>query len=170
MANIYDVEQSELVNKAAEELKKIPEIKAPEWAEYVKTSTNREKAPLQRDWWYKRSASILRLIYRQGPIGVSKLRTKYGGKKNRGARPEIFFKASGNIIRKVLQQLEKAGFVKQAQIKTHKGRIITPKGRTFLDKIAGTIYNIAPVTVAKKEAKQPDKKADEQKKPEAMTE
>ncbi|HIP62762.1 MAG TPA: 30S ribosomal protein S19e, partial [Archaeoglobus profundus] len=38
-------------------------------------------------------------------------------------------------IRKALQQLEKAGFVK----KTPEGRVVTPKGRSFLDKIATEI-------------------------------
>lgn len=133
---IYNKQANELIDKASEELKKFPEIKAPEWAKYCKTGVSRERPPEDKDWWYKRVASVLRKLYiSQGPIGVSKLRKKYGGRKNRGHKPDRFYKGSGNITRKALQQLEKAGFAVQKQIGVHKGRIITGKGKSFLDKI-----------------------------------
>jgi small subunit ribosomal protein S19e len=50
------------------------------------------------------------------------LKRKYGGKKNRGHKPEKRFDGSGNIIRKILQQLEKAGLIEQKAIRVHKGR------------------------------------------------
>ncbi|HLG23816.1 MAG TPA: 30S ribosomal protein S19e [Candidatus Nanoarchaeia archaeon] len=136
MATIYDVESQQLIEKTAEELKKIPEIKAPEWAAFVKTGMHKTRAPLKEDWWYMRAASVLRTVYRLGPIGTEKLRTKYGGKKNRGVRKEHTYKGSGSILRKSLQQLEKAGFVKFVEKGVHKGRIVTPKGKSFIDKIA----------------------------------
>lgn len=141
---MYDVEPQELITKAAEELKKIPEIKPPEWAPFVKTGMHKERPPVKNDWWYVRTASILRAVYRLGPVGVSKLRTKYGGKKNRGVKKEHFFKGSGNILRKSLQQLEKAGLVKFAEKGVHKGRVITPKGKSFLDRVAIQIHGLAP--------------------------
>ncbi len=142
MTTMYDIKAQELVLKAAQELKKIPEIKPPEWASFTKTGMHKQRPPANDDWWYMRSASVLRTIYRMGPIGVSKLRTKYGGKKNRGVKKEHFYKGSGNILRKSLQQLEKAGFVKFAEKGIHKGRMITPKGRAFLDKIASNIKKV----------------------------
>ena len=144
MPTMYDVNAQELILKAAEELKKVPEIKAPDWAPFVRTGMHKQRPPVNSDWWYIRTASVLRTIYRLGPIGVSKLRTKYGGKKNRGVKKEHFFKGSGNILRKILQQLEKAGFVKFAEKGVHKGRIITPKGISFLDKTANQIYGMKP--------------------------
>ena len=144
MTTMYDVDSQELITKAAEELKKIPEIKPPEWAPFVKTGMHKERPPADSDWWYTRTASVLRTVYRLGPIGTSKLRTKYGGKMNRGVKKAHFFKGSGNILRKALQQLEKAGFVKFAEKGVHKGRVITPKGRSFLDKIATQIQGIKP--------------------------
>ena len=153
MTTMYDVEAQELVSKAAEELKKVPEIKAPVWATFVKTGMHKERAPVDKDWWYQRTASVLRAVYRLGPVGVSKLRTKYGGKKNRGVKKEHFFKGSGNILRKSLQQLEKAGFVKFADKGIHKGRIITPKGKAFLDKIAARIQTQKPKQEIKVEEK-----------------
>ena len=136
---MYDIDSQDLILKAAEELKKIPEIKPPEWAPFVKTGMHKERPPVNNDWWYVRVASVLRTVYRLGPVGVSKLRTKYGGKKNRGVKKEHFFKGSGNILRKSLQQLEKAGLVKFTEKGVHKGRVVTPKGKSFLDKIATQI-------------------------------
>ncbi|MFQ6056450.1 MAG: 40S ribosomal protein S19, partial [Methanosarcinales archaeon] len=81
---------------------------------------------------YIRAASTLRRIYLGGPVGIEKLRSYYGGRKKRGHKPAHFKKASGNIIRKILQQLEKAGFVEKAA----RGRKITNKGQKFLDRIA----------------------------------
>ena len=113
MGTIYNSDPSELIEKTAEELKKVESIKPPVWAPFVKTGVHKERPPVKSDWWYMRAASILRQIYRFGPIGVSKLRVKYGGKKNRGYKPEHFYKGSGNIIRKIIQQLEKEDFVKK---------------------------------------------------------
>ncbi len=131
---VYDVDPSALINKLAEELKKIKEISPPEWAIFVKTGNFKDRPPAEKDWWYKRAASMLRKIYILGPIGVSKLRTKYGGRKNRGYKPERYVKGSGNIIRKILQQLEKSDLIKQIVKKKHKGRILTPKGMSLIDK------------------------------------
>jgi len=153
MPTMYDVDSQELIIKTAEELKKIPEIKAPAWATFAKTGMHKQRPPVNSDWWYLRTASVLRAVYRLGPVGVSKLRTKYGGKKNRGTKKEHFFKGSGNILRKSLQQLEKAGFVKFIEKGNHKGRIITPKGKSFLDKIAGQIQGARPKQEIKQEAK-----------------
>ena len=156
MSNIYDIDQSELVEKAAEELKKIKEIEPPAWAAYVKTGMHKERPPIKQDWWYTRAAAILRYIYRVKLIGVSKLRTRYGGKKNKGHKPSHFYKGSGNIIRKILQQLEKAGFLKKTEKDVHKGREITPKGKSFLDKIA--------TQIAGPRAKKPQQQVKEEKK------
>jgi len=134
--SVYNIEINKLIEKTAEELKKIDVIKAPEWSKFVKTGHYKERPPENPDWWYFRSASVLNKIYKYGPIGVNKLRTQYGGKKNRGHKPERFYKGSGNIIRKVLQQLEKASLVVQTEKGVRKGRIVTPKGRSFLDKLS----------------------------------
>jgi len=142
MPTVYNADPSELIEKASEELKKFEAIKPPEWAAFVKTGMHKERPPVKNDWWYARAASILRKIYRLGPIGVSKLRVNYGGKKNRGYKTEHFYKGSGNILRKIMQQLEKEGFVKIDLKSKHKGRLITAKGKKFLDDIAGKISNV----------------------------
>ncbi|ADC64225.1 Ribosomal protein S19e [Ferroglobus placidus DSM 10642] len=135
MATVYDVPPDKLIARVAEELKKMEEFTPPEWAKYVKTGVHKERAPEQEDWWYTRVAAIFRKVYTDGPVGIERLRTFYGGRKRRGVKPPKFRKGSGSIIRKALQQLEKAGFVQR----TKEGRIVTPKGRSFLDKIAAEI-------------------------------
>ncbi|MEM4182104.1 MAG: 30S ribosomal protein S19e [Candidatus Pacearchaeota archaeon] len=118
----------------AEALKKIPEFQQPEWSFYVKTSCSKQRPPENDDFWYRRAASILRHLYIKGVIGVQKLRKIYGSKKKRGVRPDKFKKASGKIIRTILQQAEKAGFVEKVN-KFQYGRRLTKKGRDFLDSI-----------------------------------
>lgn len=103
-------------------------IAQPEWAEFVRTGVSKERLPDSKDWWYERAASVLYKVDRLGPIGTNKLRSHYGGRKNRGVKPDKFKKGSGNIVRKILQQLEAAGFVKQAEVQGHKGRILTKQG------------------------------------------
>lgn len=127
-----DVAVNDLIDSVAEELKSYKELTPPEWAAYVKTGMSKERVPSRKDWWYVRAAAILRSTEMQGPLGVSKLRTKFGGIKNRGYAPERFYKGSGNIIRTIMQQLEKAGLVKQETKGVHKGRIITSKGVSVL--------------------------------------
>jgi|TARA_B100001964_G_C13947893_1_gene471961 small subunit ribosomal protein S19e len=159
MGNIYNADPSELIEKAGEELKKVESIKAPDWAVFVKTGMHKERPPANHDWWYVRAASILRKMYVSGPVGVSKLRTKYGGMKNRGVKPGSFYKGSGSIIRKIIQQLEKEDFVKKDLKSIHKGRLITAKGKKFLDEIAAKISKVTveKAPEAKKEVKAEEK-------------
>lgn len=131
----YDVPPSALIKKVAEKLREVPHIKAPEWAKFVKTGVHKERLPLQSDWWYLRVASVLYQVYMRGPIGLGHLRKIYGGRKDRGSRPEKKAVAAGKIIRTALKQLEEAGFL----IKTVKGRKISSKGQSFLNKIATEI-------------------------------
>jgi len=135
VATVYDVPPDMLIQRVAEKLKEMEEIKPPEWAVYVKTGVHKERSPEQDDWWYVRAAAILRKVYINQPVGIERLRTAYGGRKNRGVKPEKFRKGSGSIVRKALQQLEKAGLVK----KTDKGRVVTPQGKALLDKTAAEI-------------------------------
>ncbi len=131
-----NVAPDELIMEAAKKLEKVEELKPPEWAKFVKTGVCKERPPTQKNWWYIRTASILRKLSLGKPIGVSRLRRVYGSRKRRGHKPEHKYPASGAIIRKILQQLERAGFVRTEE---RKGRVITPKGRSFLKEIAKSI-------------------------------
>lgn len=140
MPTMYDVPVNQLIEEMAISLKEIKEIQPPSWASFVKTGMHKERAPARDDWWHIRCAAVLRKVRTLECVGVEKLRTKFGGRKNRGHQPEHFFKGSGNIIRKSLQQLEAAGLIKKGQKGTHKGRVITPKGVALIDQAAVKVY------------------------------
>jgi len=136
MVSVKDVPPDVFLRKLKEYIKKnIPEVKPPEWAFYVKTGVAKERPPDDPDWWYMRAASLLRKLYLCGPIGVERLRSFYGGRKDRGVRPEHHANGGGSNIRKILQQLEAAGLVE----KVDKGRILTREGRSLLDKLAAEV-------------------------------
>ncbi len=130
MVSIQDVETRKLIELAAEELK--AKMQIPEWAKYVKTGVSRERPPENKDWWYIRGASIMRRLYLDGPVGVSRLRSYYGGLHRRGHKPAHFARGSGKIIRVLLIDLEKAGFI----TKDKKGRILTKEGIKFINSAA----------------------------------
>lgn len=71
-----------------------------------------------------------------GPVGVQRLRSEYGGRIDRGVRPEHARKGGGANIRKALQQLEAAGLVKPLG---NKGRVVTNEGRRLLDRVSTEI-------------------------------
>ena len=138
--SVYEINAQEYNLRLAEALKTIPEFKEPEWARFVKSGPAKERPVDDENFWYKRAASILRNIYKTGSVGVQRLRTKYGSKKNRGFKPEAFAKGSGKIIRTILQQADKAGFTEIQKpirgVKSKKpGRILTDKGKKFLEEI-----------------------------------
>jgi len=136
MVSALEAPAGELIKKLAEKLKSDSVIKAPAWIGYAKSGPHAERKPQEKDFWYVRSASILRKLYIEKNVGVGKLRTWYGRGKSRGSRPEHHVDAGGSIIRKALQQLESAGYVKKEKI----GRTLTPKGRSFVDKSVMEFY------------------------------
>jgi small subunit ribosomal protein S19e len=140
MTTPFDIEPNSFIARLAEKLKENDNIKPPEWAGYVKTGSHKEKLPVQKDWWYIRAAAVLRKLYVKGPLGVEKLRAEYGGAKRRGCRPHKATKGSGAIIREILTQLDKAGFVSKVE---REGRTLTPKGRSLLDSTAHEVREVS---------------------------
>ncbi|NPE09129.1 MAG: 30S ribosomal protein S19e [Asgard group archaeon] len=135
MPTVYDVPAEDLIQTIAVELKKYNKITPPEWASYVKTGSFKQHAPQNPDWWFVRCASLLRKVYVSGPIGTSHLRKAYGGLKHGRNSPEKSTRASGAVIRKALQQLESEGLITSSR----KGRTISAKGRSLLDKSSATL-------------------------------
>ena len=144
MPTPYDVPASTLVKKLATELKEKDQIVPPQWAPYVKTGSHAARRPENPEWWYIRCASLLRKIYLKGPIGIIRLRSEYGGRLDRGMRPEHVRRGGGAIIRKALQQLEAAGLVTPFKIR---GRILTKEGRQLLDKVSTKVKEDLEKTV-----------------------
>jgi small subunit ribosomal protein S19e len=136
MAKAYDVPANDLIIKLAEQLKKDKKIKSPSWAAFVKTGAHTQKIPQNKDWWYTRCASILRKVYIHGPVGVSDLKSEYGGRKQVGYNLAHHRNAGGAIIRKALQQLEMSGYI----VKKNKGRLISDEGMKRIDRVATELY------------------------------
>lgn len=136
MTTFYDVPADDLIEAVAAEL----DLEEPEWAAYSKTGVSRELPPEQEDFWNIRAASILRTIAKDQPVGVERLRSRYGGSKQGSTRyrvrPDRKTGASGKIIRTILQQLEDAGYVDIAE---GEGRRISGDGRALLDSTASDV-------------------------------
>jgi small subunit ribosomal protein S19e len=136
MAKAYDIPADDLIMKLAEQLKKDKKIESPSWAAFVKTGAHTGKIPQNKDWWYTRCASLLRKVYIHGPIGVTDLQSKYGGRKKIGYNLSHHKDAGGAIIRKALQQLEVAGYI----VKKNKGRLVSEEGMKRIDRVATELY------------------------------
>lgn len=135
MADVRSVEAAKYNILLAGALKKERLFESPDWIEFAKSGAHRERPINEEDFWFKRAASVLRQIYIREIVGVGRLRTRYGGNKDRGMKPKRFAKGSGKIIRLILQQGEKAGLIEKAEGKK-KGRKLAAKGREFLEKVA----------------------------------
>jgi len=159
MTTVYDVPADHIIRRVAEELKKRKEITPPAWAAFAKTGVHKEMPPEDPDWWFTRAAAVLRRVYVDGPLGVERMRSFYGGNKNRGSKPNAFRKGSGSVLRKSLQQLEAAGLI----IHDKTGRRVSPEGMSFLDNLSKEVKANPPAPVPKRVKVV----AEEPKKPEA---
>lgn len=133
MTTAQDVPADKLINKMAEKLKTNEKIVVPEWAPYVKTGIHKEKAPVEKDWWHRRVAAVLRKVYVYGPIGTTQLSAKFGGPRDRGSKPNKAMTGSRSIVRVSLKQLEACGFVVKHK---KEGRAISPQGQKFINNTA----------------------------------
>ena len=135
MVAFKDVNPDIAIRTIAEELKKMEQMKPHASSLVVKSGVNTERPPMQDDFWYIRSAAILRRVYISGPVGTQRLRTVFGGKRNKGHKPSHHKPAGGKFIRMMLQQLDAAGLTRKVD-KPKRGRMVTPKGQKFLEALA----------------------------------
>lgn len=133
MTTVYDVPPTPLIRAVADKLKGEKALTPPQWAAFVTTGIHTEKPPVEADWWHTRAAAVLRKVYVMGPIGTERLRSEFGGPRDRGAKPNRAKSGSGSIVRESLQQLEQAGLVETVK---GEGRKVSAKGRSLLDNAA----------------------------------
>lgn len=134
MTDIRSQEPGKYNAALAKALKESGDFVEPTWVKFVKTGVHKMRPTAEVDFWHKRTASILRQAYIRGIIGVNRLRTRFGGRKDRGMAPPEFRKAGGKIIRVILQQSEAAGLLEKSKSK-RAGRQLTPQGKKFLEEI-----------------------------------
>jgi len=134
LPTVYDVPADKLIEKTAEYLREnIEDIRPLPWSVFVKTGSHLKHPPQNQDYWYIRSASILRKIYVNQFIGIERLRKEYGGRTSKGTVGKHKRRSGGAIIRNILKQLEKSELVVTVD---KKGRKITDKGKSILDRLA----------------------------------
>jgi small subunit ribosomal protein S19e len=138
MATLYDVPAEALNEAVAEKL--ADRLEEPDWVQYAKTGHNKELPPQQDDFWATRAASLLRKVAVDGPVGVERLSTAYGGRVKGSTRYRVASEhhtdGSKKLIRVILQQLEEEDLVQTAE---GEGRRITPAGKSLLDTTAGEV-------------------------------
>ncbi len=142
MTTLYDVPAEDLIEALAADLAEESAVEEPDWLTFAKSSVDRELPPEQEDFWVTRTASLLRKVAMDGPVGVGSLRTAYGsasqGSNRYRVRPRQKAESSGKIIRTALQQLEAAGYVDTAE---GEGRVVTSEGQSFLDDVAQRVLD-----------------------------
>lgn len=136
MTSAFDVPPGLLIERLKEHLEKGGKIKPPEWAAFARTGVHTEKAPVQKDWWYRRVAAVLRKVYVNGPVGTTHLASEFGGRRDDGSAPYHPRRGSRSIAREAMQQLEALGYLSKTD---KKGRTITPAGRKLLDGLSHEI-------------------------------
>lgn len=136
MTHPNDVPPSMLLPQLATELRSRQAVAPPPWATFVKTGVHKQRAPVEPDWWYLRSASVLRKIYVKGHVGVTRLSAEYGGKRDRGSAPYHARTGSRSILREIVHQLEKSGLVQPYKTQ---GRRLTPEGEKLLSTVSRDI-------------------------------
>ena len=138
MATLYDVPADALIEAVADEI--ADDLEAPERVEFTKTATAKELPPEQEDFWAVRGASLLRKVAVDGPVGVQRLSTAYGGSRKGSTRyrvrPNAQQDGSRNIVRTLLQQLDDAGYLNTNE---KRGREVTGDGRALLDETGTTL-------------------------------
>ena len=138
--NVFDVASSQFLKKLATHLKDKRLVTPKPYTSLVKCSYSNELAPIDPDWFYTKAAAVARQIYvsKSSTLGVGSLRRVFAKKARRGVNTNTTSLAGGRIMRDIVQQLRKAGFVEQYKSSEGAtfGLLITKAGRSQMDKIA----------------------------------
>jgi len=139
MVTIYDVPADAPSRKSPHDSK--TGSTSPTGSNSPRAAPARRLPPKQEDFWYVRSASLLRKVAQNEPIGIERLATEYGSKKrgsNRySVRPGEHEGGSRKLIRASLQALEEDGLVTTA---AGEGRRISDDGEAFLSEVAADVF------------------------------
>ncbi|AAT42788.1 30S ribosomal protein S19e [Picrophilus oshimae] len=134
MVDVKKVPADLLINDVASKLKSM-NIEQPEWVSYLKDGMGKQKSWDQEDWYYTRLASMMRKLYLYGNLGIMHMSEEYGGKVDRGTKRYHPAAGSRYIVRQLFKKLEELGLVKKEKT----GRVLSPQGRSMLDKSAAEV-------------------------------
>lgn len=130
---VKDVAAQSFIQAYANHLKKRGKFQVPKWADLVKTGCGKSLAPMDPDWLFIRAAAMLRHLYLRPNCGIGAFRKVFSCKASKKCIPGHTSKASGKIIRYILQQFEAMGLVVSH---ADNGRRLTKVGQKELDVIA----------------------------------
>ncbi|CAL5990672.1 Ribosomal_protein S19 [Hexamita inflata] len=133
---VCDIPANKFIEQYAQQLKREGKIAQPAWSVFVKTGRAQQYSPENADWFYVRSAAIMRRLYCQGTNGMTDLRRMFGMAKDGTVVPRKFKLAGGAIITQICKQLKQQGLV---EIVAGEGRKLTDKGKKALDAFASQL-------------------------------
>merc|ERR1719348_148120 len=147
---MFDTPSNKLISEIATYLEQNDKLTLPKYVDIMKTSSGKENSPQQKNWYYTRTASILRKIAintesdldysvderkpkmhkaftQEKNLTVTKLSSMYGCKKNRGCRPGKKVRSYRSLIVMILKDLEKLNY-----INNEKNLTLTNDGQSFI--------------------------------------
>ncbi|KCZ81505.1 hypothetical protein H312_01083 [Anncaliia algerae PRA339] len=128
---VHKLKASEFNSKVSQYLKKQNLITVPINYDVIKTSHGKQRAPQDPDWYYIRSAAVLRhLALSEEGLTVRYFAKKFGCSKNRGTRPSKHVNSYFSIIKNIFNAFEELQW-----IDNNNKRNLTQKGKEELKKI-----------------------------------
>ncbi len=134
MVDVKKVPADLLISNVASKLRSMG-IEQPAWTSYLKDGMGKQKSWDQDDWYYTRLASMMRKLYLYENLGIMRMSEEYGGKVDRGTKRYHPAAGSRYIVRQLFKKLEELGLVKKEKT----GRVLSPQGRSMLDKSAAEV-------------------------------
>ena len=118
-------------------------ITPPHYNNLVKCSYSNELAPLDPNWFYVKAAAVVRKIYitKSKTLGVGSLKSMFNKKHRRGVNCSVTSRHSGKILRDIIGQLKKIGYVENyvSSEGASLGLLVTRLGKAQLDKISASL-------------------------------
>jgi len=151
---VKDVDAFKWIKGFAAHLKTQGQLEVPEFVDYTKTSSAKTLAPQDPDWYYVRSAAVLRRVYLRPFTGIGGLSKVFGSAYGK-SRPMHFRTAAKGVLRHVLQSLEKLGLLTKSD---DGGRVITKAARRDCDRVAMKVLGKQVRMFEPKAAKKPGTK------------
>ena len=137
---VLDAPANKFINQLAAFFKEKNIIKVPKYAPLVKCSRANDCEPIDPDYIFYKAAAICRKLYltKSKNLGVGSLRVMFSKKERRGCQPPRTFRAGGKLIRDLVGQLKKGGYIANYDGKEddNDGLYLTKKGKSELDKVA----------------------------------
>ncbi|KAM0686828.1 Protein component of the small (40S) ribosomal subunit, partial [Conglomerata obtusa] len=119
---IFHADTTSLNNAIADHLKHTDILNLPENVDIIKTGVAKRMPPEDKDWYYKRAASIFRSVVlntmseSEKGVGTHYFARKYKSRNNRGVRPSRMSKGSTGHVKAILEDLVKNGWCVKAEI------------------------------------------------------